>query len=173
MTQKSADYYAGYQDALSEARNVVAQYAYHAGDGWAEVNDTVADLTLELNKKLQGNVAQMVTQRPAKASAVTKPSAVGSTPTVTAINPAKISQPVPHQVALSGRRVVFTGTLHTMTREQATARNDRAGVITQRAVSGNTDYLVVAGARGSRKWNDAVAKGVPVLCEQDWYDLTK
>ena len=159
MTTFSNDYYLGYQQALSDAKAVVNQYPYHAGDGWAEVNDTCADIVITLDQKLKGNVAQMVTHRPAKTTA--PKGVVGSNPTVTATP------------SLAGCSIVFTGKLRTMTRDNAINRNSRAGVNTQKAVNSKTDYLVVAEGRGSRKWNEAVARGVAVLTEQDWYDLTK
>lgn len=147
-----------YADGIQKALSIVTTFPYHS-EGWAEVQDTCDELALNLRKHLeeQGSVAQSVTQRPAKTSA--PQGAVGSTPTATAIS-------------LKNKRVAFTGTLSRMTRADATKRNTRAGVITQSGVSNTTDFLVVAHASGSVKWNDAVKRGVPVLSEDEWYTLT-
>lgn len=157
---KTPEWYDGYQQALAEAANVIRQYPYHAGDGWGEIQDVCDDIRDLLAKKLSGSVAQMVTQRPAKTPS--PQGVVGSTPTTTATI-----------TTLRGCNVVLTGKLRTMSRVDAIYRNDRAGVKTQSAVNSKTDFLVVADARGSVKWNAAVAKGVPVLSENDWYEFTK
>ena len=149
-----------YTDGLYDAIAIVSRLPY-TSNGWAEVQDTCDDLVLALRNQIklaeQGSVAQSVTQRPAKTS--TPQGVVGSTPTATAIS-------------LKNKRVAFTGTLSRMTRADATKRNTRAGVITQSGVSNTTDFLVVAHASGSVKWNDAVKRGVAVLSEDEWYALT-
>ena len=150
-----------YADGIQKALSIVTTFPYHS-EGWAEVQDTCDDIALALRNQIklaeQGSVAQTVTQRPAKTS--TPKGVVGSTPTATAT------------ISLKNKRVAFTGTLSRMTRADATKRNTRAGVITQSGVSNTTDFLVVAHASGSVKWNDAVKRGVPVLSEDEWYTLT-
>ena len=148
-----------YADGLRHALSLVSTFPYHS-EGWAEVQDTCDELGLMLRKVLtehEGSVAQMATQHPAKMPS--PKGVVGSNPTTTAIS-------------LKNKRVVFTGTLKRMPRADAILRNSRAGVITQTSIANNTDFLVVAHASGSVKWNDAVKRGVAVLSEDEWYSLT-
>jgi DNA ligase (NAD+) len=65
---------------------------------------------------------------------------------------------------LSGKSVVLTGTLPTLTREQATERIQAAGGRVTSSVSKKTDYLVAGEAPGS-KLEKATRLEVPVLDE--------
>lgn len=67
--------------------------------------------------------------------------------------------------ALSGKTVVFTGTLASMSREEATARAESAGAKVAKSVSRKTDYLV-AGADAGSKAAKAAELGVQVLSEE-------
>ena len=71
---------------------------------------------------------------------------------------------------ISGKSVVFTGTLATMTRPEAKARAESLGARVMGSVSKKTDYLV-AGADPGSKATDAQALGVTVLTEAQWLDL--
>ncbi len=66
--------------------------------------------------------------------------------------------------AAAGKTFVLTGTLPTLTREDATARIKQAGGKVTGSVSGNTDY-VVAGLDPGSKYDKARALGVPLLDE--------
>ena len=71
---------------------------------------------------------------------------------------------------LTGKTLVVTGALESMTREEAKARITAAGGKVMSSVSRNTDYLVVGAAPGS-KAAKAVEFGVTVLGEQDFIKL--
>jgi DNA ligase (NAD+) len=72
--------------------------------------------------------------------------------------------------AITGKTVVFTGTLEKMTRSEAKARAERLGAKVSGSVSKKTDY-VVAGAEAGSKLDNARALGVTVLSEDEWIDL--
>ncbi len=71
---------------------------------------------------------------------------------------------------ISGKTVVFTGTLEKMTRSEAKARAERLGAKVAGSVSKQTDY-VVAGPGAGSKLKNAEALGVTVLSEDDWLKL--
>lgn len=72
--------------------------------------------------------------------------------------------PPPEQGPLNGKTLVLTGTLPTLTREQATERILAAGGRVTSSVSRRTDYVVAGEAAGS-KLEKAERLGVPVLDE--------
>ena len=67
--------------------------------------------------------------------------------------------------ALKGKRFVLTGTLASMTREEAKAALDALGARTSESVSGKTDF-VVAGEEAGSKLQRARELDVPVLDEE-------
>ena len=71
---------------------------------------------------------------------------------------------------VTGKTVVFTGTLTRLTRGEAKARAERLGAKVAGSVSKKTDY-VVAGADAGSKLDVARALGVAVLSEDDWLAL--
>lgn len=71
---------------------------------------------------------------------------------------------------LSGRYFVFTGTLPTLTREEAERRVRAAGGRVQTGVTRQTTH-VVAGESGGRKIEEARRLGVPVLTEEEFLRL--
>ena len=71
---------------------------------------------------------------------------------------------------VTGKTVVFTGTLTRLTRGEAKARAERLGAKVAGSVSKKTDY-VVAGADAGSKLDVARALGVIVLSEDDWLAL--
>ncbi len=71
---------------------------------------------------------------------------------------------------LAGKRLVFTGTLSAMTRDEASARARGLGAKVVDAVSRKTDY-VIAGAQPGGKAETARALGVPVLSEDEFWNL--
>ena len=72
--------------------------------------------------------------------------------------------PPPGEGPLAGKALVLTGTLPTLTREQATERILAAGGRVTSAVSKKTDYVVAGEAAGSKR-EKAQRVGVPVLDE--------
>jgi DNA ligase (NAD+) len=77
---------------------------------------------------------------------------------------------IDHASPISGKTVVFTGTLEKMTRSEAKARAERLGAKVAGSVSKNTDY-VVAGPGAGSKLKNAKDLGVQVLSEDAWLKL--
>jgi DNA ligase (NAD+) len=72
--------------------------------------------------------------------------------------------------ALAGKTVVLTGTLPTLTREQATEKIEAAGGKVSGSVSRKTHY-VLAGEEAGSKLEKAKTLGVPVLNETEFLEL--
>jgi len=77
---------------------------------------------------------------------------------------------IDHASPISGKTVVFTGTLERMTRSEAKARAERLGAKVAGSVSKSTDY-VVAGPGAGSKLKNAKDLGVTVLTEDEWLKL--
>jgi len=78
--------------------------------------------------------------------------------------------PPPGEGPLAGKAIVLTGTLPTLTREQATERVLAAGGRVTTSVSKKTDYVVAGDSPGS-KLEKAERLGVPVLDETGLMEL--
>ena len=71
---------------------------------------------------------------------------------------------------LTGKTVVFTGTLEKMTRNEAKARAESLGAKVAGSVSKKTD-LVIVGADAGSKAAKAAELGLKVLSEDEWLKL--
>jgi DNA ligase (NAD+) len=67
----------------------------------------------------------------------------------------------------AGRTMVFTGTLETMSRDEAEAQAERLGAKVTKSVSKKTDFVVVGADAGS-KATKAAELGVKTLTEAEW-----
>lgn len=84
----------------------------------------------------------------------------------------KSEKKVIKKTGLSGRKVVVTGTLNSMSREEAKDRIRSVGGDWVSSVSANTDY-VVAGTEPGSKYEKAKKFGVKIVSEKDFLELLK
>ncbi|MEO9189445.1 MAG: NAD-dependent DNA ligase LigA [Acetobacteraceae bacterium] len=72
--------------------------------------------------------------------------------------------------ALTGKTIVFTGTMATLTRPEAKARAEALGAKVTDTVSKRTDFVVVGADAGS-KARRAAELGVRTLTEEEWREM--
>lgn len=96
--------------------------------------------------------------------------------TATTTNREQSQEPIPSPLTSSptlpllGQTFVITGTLPTMTREEAKAKIEQAGGKVTGSVSKKTNYLLVGENPGS-KWEKAQALGIPSISEAELWKL--
>ena len=73
---------------------------------------------------------------------------------------------------LEGKSIIFTGTLKTMTRQEAKARAEELGAKVVGSISAKTDMIVV-GEDSGNKLKKAEELGVKILTEDDWLEILK
>ena len=73
---------------------------------------------------------------------------------------------------VTGKTVVFTGKLQTMSRDEAKAQAERLGAKAAGSVSAKTD-LVVAGAEAGSKLAKAQSLGITVIDEDAWAEIVR
>lgn len=84
--------------------------------------------------------------------------------TITPLDPVSADSPI------SGKTVVFTGTLQRISRSEAKASAEKLGAKVAGSVSSKTDY-VVAGEDAGSKLKKAKECGVSILNEEEWLKL--
>lgn len=83
------------------------------------------------------------------------------------VRPADATTTATTNTAFANKTVVFTGTLTTMTRDEAEAIAERLGAKVTKSVSKKTDYVIIGEDAGS-KAAKATELGVTTLTEPEW-----
>ncbi len=86
------------------------------------------------------------------------------------INIEDFADKINYETMLSGKTVVFTGTLTQMTRAEAKAKALSAGAKVAGSVSKNTDYVIIGADAGS-KATKAAELGVNIISENDFLKM--
>lgn len=80
---------------------------------------------------------------------------------------------LPEEAApLTGKTVVFTGTLQTLTRQEAKAQAEKLGAKVTSTVSQKTSFVIVGADAGSKE-KKARELNIPLLSEEEWIKLVR
>ena len=79
-------------------------------------------------------------------------------------------EPLTMASPISGKTVVFTGKLETMSRSEAKVHAERFGANVVSTVSTKTDYVVTGPGAGSKE-KEARRLGLTILSEREWLEL--
>ena len=142
-------------NSMEALRDAALAAQDRAAEAWSEltsiegIGEVVAEALVEFfaephNQEIVADLLQQVTVTPLEAAATTS--------------------------AVSGKTVVFTGTLEKITREEAKAMAERLGAKVAGSVSKKTD-LVVAGASAGSKLAKARELGIETIDEEAWLKL--
>jgi DNA ligase (NAD+) len=72
--------------------------------------------------------------------------------------------------SITGLNVIFTGTLNSISRNEAKARAEKLGAKIVSSVSANTD-LVIAGEKAGSKLKKAEELGIKIISEKEWLEI--
>jgi DNA ligase (NAD+) len=99
-----------------------------------------------------------------------EPHNIGIVQSLAAVLRIKDAEKVAGDSPVSGKTVVFTGTLTRITRSEAKARAESLGAKVASSVSAKTDY-VIAGEDAGSKLTKAKELGLRILSEDEWLEL--
>jgi DNA ligase (NAD+) len=83
-----------------------------------------------------------------------------------------VAAPKRIESAISGKTIVFTGTMETMSRDEAKCKALELGAKVVNTISSNVAF-VVAGTEAGSKLDKALKKGIKVIGEQEWRKLLR
>ncbi len=152
--QALAEAFGGSADGFVQAATAAAKHP--PGEGYAElaslsgVGEVAADALCDFFKEAHN--AEAIARLTAE------------------IEIAPFERPASVQSAVTGKTVVFTGSLSRLSRNEAKAQAERLGAKVAGSVSKKTDY-VVAGEDAGSKLDKARELGVTVLTEDEWLKL--
>ena len=83
-----------------------------------------------------------------------------------------IEENVIHDSKLAGKKILFTGSLESMSRAEAKSKAERLGAKVVSSISASTDILV-SGEKSGSKLKKAKELGIDVINEVEWLNISK